>query len=834
MVDYRELEEESEELCDAFALPIFSGEHELPNAFRAILYLAGLFWLFLGIGIVSDIFMGAIEVITSNQKEILLPDGKKITVKVWNPTIANLSLMALGSSAPEILLNVIEICVLNNFYAGELGPSTIVGSAAFNLLCIIAVCIIGIADGDGRLIKDLNVFYVTAASSIFAYLWLLVILVGFSPNVVQVWEAILTFIFFPCLLIAAFLADKGIFTSSKIDPKGDERLVEVKSPRISGKTGRKASAHEVANMLHVASIQVGQTPKDQDQLARLLAAKILAETKPTRAQLRMNAVRMMVGAKRVVPGQKTQEEAQRLFKKRKSLDGADKFGAPNKTSPENVGPEIQFEAAAYCVLEGDGYCEVLVTRFPAEGQSAVSYHTKPGTATPGEDYEETSGTLVFMKGETKQSIKVKVYDDDECEEDETFSIMLSQPEGARLGACTTTEVTIIDDDEPGELGFRPEDASVNVLESKPHVSINVSRLNGASGQVSCRYSTEDKTARAGRDYVGTEGTLVFAAGEVKKILEIPILNAHQYEKKVHFKLTLSDIVGPRMDMHFSDITECIVSIVNDHEMKTMVDNVTQLLQLNLQKFEVGQGTYASQFKEALEVEGDEDGPTAKDYIMHCITVPWKLLFATIPPTSYGGGWVCFCVSLMYIGGVTVLVGDMASLFGCVIGLSDAVTAITVVALGTSLPDTFASMAAAKIDEYADAAIGNVTGSNSVNVFLGIGLPWSIAAIYWSCQSVVPEKWQNLYGGPNGPGTSLDLYTQYPNGAFAVPAGSLGFSVGIFTCFAAACLILLFIRRKYVGYELGGDKKYKQLSCAFLVFLWSVYVILSALKSYGHI
>lgn len=56
-------------------------------------------------------------------------------------------------------------------------------------------------------------------------------------------------------------------------------------------------------------------------------------------------------------------------------------------------------------------------------------------------------------------------------------------------------------------------------------------------------------------------------------------------------------------------------------------------------------------------------------------------------------------------------------------------AITFVALGTSLPDTFASKAAAVGERYADNAIGNVTGSNSVNVFLGLGLPWLIAAIF---------------------------------------------------------------------------------------------------------
>lgn len=44
-------------------------------------------------------------------------------------------------------------------------------------------------------------------------------------------------------------------------------------------------------------------------------------------------------------------------------------------------------------------------------------------------------------------------------------------------------------------------------------------------------------------------------------------------------------------------------------------------------------------------------------------------------------------------------------------------------------DTFASKVAAVQDKYADASVGNVTGSNAVNVFLGIGIAWSIGAIY---------------------------------------------------------------------------------------------------------
>ena len=101
----------------------------------------------------------------------------------------------------------------------------------------------------------------------------------------------------------------------------------------------------------------------------------------------------------------------------------------------------------------------------------------------------------------------------------------------------------------------------------------------------------------------------------------------------------------------------------------------------------------------------------------------------------GGGWPCFFVSLGMIGLLTAIVGDLAGIFGCLVGLKDSVTAITFVALGTSLPDTFASKAAATAERTADNAIGNVTGSNSVNVFLGLGLPWLIASIFWSAKVI---------------------------------------------------------------------------------------------------
>jgi hypothetical protein len=70
----------------------------------------------------------------------------------------------------------------------------------------------------------------------------------------------------------------------------------------------------------------------------------------------------------------------------------------------------------------------------------------------------------------------------------------------------------------------------------------------------------------------------------------------------------------------------------------------------------------------IEGGGDDDdegggapGTVAK--VLHDLTLPFNICFAFVPPTDYGGGWVCFCVALIFIGGVTALVGDLVALFG---------------------------------------------------------------------------------------------------------------------------------------------------------------------------
>lgn len=68
-----------------------------------------------------------------------------------------------------------------------------------------------------------------------------------------------------------------------------------------------------------------------------------------------------------------------------------------------------------------------------------------------------------------------------------------------------------------------------------------------------------------------------------------------------------------------------------------------------------------------------------------------------------------------------LVVDSASLLAKEIGISERMISLTIIALGTSLPELVTSTVATKKGEY-DIAIGNVVGSNIFNIGIVIGLP----------------------------------------------------------------------------------------------------------------
>ncbi|XP_029387064.1 sodium/calcium exchanger 1 isoform X11 [Mus pahari] len=859
---------------------------------RATVYFVAMVYMFLGVSIIADRFMSSIEVITSQEKEITIkkPNGEttKTTVRIWNETVSNLTLMALGSSAPEILLSVIEVCG-HNFTAGDLGPSTIVGSAAFNMFIIIALCVYVVPDGETRKIKHLRVFFVTAAWSIFAYTWLYIILSVSSPGVVEVWEGLLTFFFFPICVVFAWVADRRLLFYKYVYKRyraGKQRgmIIEHEGDRPASKTeiemdGKVVNSH-VDNFLDGALVlEVDERDQDDEEARREMARilkelkqkhpekeieqlielanyQVLSQQQKSRAFYRIQATRLMTGAGNILKRHAADQARKAVSMHEVNMDMAE-------NDPVS---KVFFEQGTYQCLENCGTVALTIMRRGGDLNNTVfvDFRTEDGTANAGSDYEFTEGTVIFKPGETQKEIRVGIIDDDIFEEDENFLVHLSNvrvslevsEDGilesnhasaiACLGSPNTATITIFDDDHAGIFTF--EEPVTHVSESIGIMEVKVLRTSGARGNVIIPYKTIEGTARGGgEDFEDTCGELEFQNDEIVKTISVKVIDDEEYEKnktffieigeprlvemsekKGGFTLTeeyddkqpltskeeeerrIAEMGRPILGEH----TKLEVIIEESYEFKSTVDKLIKKTNLALV---VGTNSWREQFIEAITVSAGEDDdddecgeeklPSCFDYVMHFLTVFWKVLFAFVPPTEYWNGWACFIVSILMIGLLTAFIGDLASHFGCTIGLKDSVTAVVFVALGTSVPDTFASKVAATQDQYADASIGNVTGSNAVNVFLGIGVAWSIAAIYHAA---------------NGE-------------QFKVSPGTLAFSVTLFTIFAFINVgVLLYRRRPEIGGELGGPRTAKLLTSSLFVLLWLLYIFFSSLEAYCHI
>ncbi|CAL8334402.1 unnamed protein product [Lota lota] len=829
---------------------------------RATIYFLGMMYMFLGVSIIADRFMASIEVITSQERQITIrkANGEKMVtrVRVWNETVSNLTLMALGSSAPEILLSVVEVCG-HNFEAGQLGPNTIVGSAAFNMFVIIGLCVSVIPEGEHRKVKHLRVFFVTAAWSIFAYTWLYLILAVISPGIVEVWEGLVTLCFFPVCVGFAYVADrrllfykymhkryragkhKGMIIEtegeperlSKVDLEIDGRMAVPPEDELQGERNEEEGGREMARILK--ELKVLHPEKEPEQLVEQACSRLLSQQ-----QYGCQAGRGVTGPGNVL---KKQDQAKRGFH----------HNISSQASLNHFPSQIFFEPDSYRCVERCGAVVLRVVRRGGQPHHsvAVDYHTEDGTAKAGADYRFTQGTVSFQPGETEKEITVDIMDDDVFEEEEHFLVHLSNvrgtgegsgPQGSGLGLPCSARITILDDDHAGIFTF--QDPVVTVSESVGLLEVKVVRTQGARGAVALPYRTLEGTARGGgEDFEDTHGVLEFEDEQIVKTIQINVVDDEDYEKNKNLFLEIgeprllemsgrkegagkeesvskqeercvAELGRPRLGEH----TRLEVIIEESYEFKNLVDKLVKKTNLALV---IGTNSWRDQFRDAITVnpgddddsEEEQDGqvgkrlPSCFDYIMHFLTVFWKLLFAVVPPTDYCNGWACFVVSISTIGLLTAFIGDLASHFGCTVGLKDSVTAVVFVALGTSVPDTFASKVAAIQDQYADASIGNVTGSNAVNVFLGIGVAWSIAAVYHQAQG----NW------------------------FRVDPGTLAFSVTLFTVFALVCVaVLMWRRRPEIGGELGGPRGPKVLTSCLFFSLWLVYIVLSSLEAYCHI
>ncbi|CAC5412239.1 SLC8A [Mytilus coruscus] len=809
--------------CEGFIL--LPAENLWHEGVRGFLYLLAMLYLFLGVAVASDIFMNSIEVMTSKKRTIkrVDPDNPEkvvtIEVLVWNETVANLTLMALGSSAPEILLAVIEqILVLGEDQGDSLGTFTIIGSAAFNLFVITSICIVSVPAPDVKFIKEFGVFLTTTFYSVFAYVWMLLVVQVISPGEIEWWEAWVTIAFMPLFVLHSYAQDSGWWChkcckgASVSDETGDKPAIRVFThhARKGSITGHAVPGQEL-HMLEAAHRNKAHQLSDHTDTESIDSKHGVSKHGDTkvfaRARFRHAVVSAMTGHKPTKRhGSAGKTRMSDIVSAVQGIQDVSKKGV--MPSYDQLYGKFTFSSQVYEVLESKGLLEidVLFHRKIPVGRSSgglqimgilngqtvmmnetivdqkfkdvsVEYETREGSAKAGSKFKYTSGTLKFAENEYKKTVTIPIIQDNQYTGNADFFILLKNPSsGAGIGDPSVGRVNIVDDDAPGEFQFK--DSHVFAKDGK--ISVKIIREKGYDGKVTLEYSTHDVTAVGGeslkeKDYVAVDHSLIeFKHQEKSKTIDIKVNKEAKFEHGQGSKSFIVTIKNPSVGAKVGK-TATVVCHINKESLDDRIAGVVADME------EEEDMTWGGQFYNAFTIGGekDEEGndirPKWHEFLLHFLTFFWKVVGACIPPTKYLGAWPAFVLSLLYIGVLTLFIQQLAGLLGCVIGLETSVTGITLIALGTSLPDTFASRTAAKQDEHADAAIGNITGSNSVNVFLGLGLPWVLATMY-------------------------GIHVDKP---YKVKTGNLTVSVIIFCVLAVICIATLILRRKLVGGELGG-------------------------------
>jgi len=189
------------------------------RVFFIIIWLLLIVWVFIGLAIIcDDFFVPSLEIISERLN--LTED------------VAGATFMAAGSSAPELFTSIAGVS-----FESDVGVGTIVGSAIFNLLIIIALSAAlskEVLHIDWRPLARDSIFY---AVSIFMFIWF-----AWDAQLL-LWECGVLF-FAYCVYVAVMFVNKPLMRfltaigkcCSKVGPKEDNEMVKIHESNADGES----------------------------------------------------------------------------------------------------------------------------------------------------------------------------------------------------------------------------------------------------------------------------------------------------------------------------------------------------------------------------------------------------------------------------------------------------------------------------------------------------------------------------------------------------------------------------------------------------------------------
>ena len=268
------------------------------------------------------------------------------------------------------------------------------------MLVISAVCVMGIAPGEVRAIKDRAVFATTAAFSLFAYGWLVFILVYSSPNIVTIGEGVATLAFMPLLVGVAYTVDQRYHLGECIRScccfkcccggKKTGQGQELVGFTSAGKPITKDEIWKAYTKLKAANPELAAGGE--------MDAMVLSMFQPPKsaAYYRVNSVRDALGKGSDGSRRKSMVADQR---RRSSM-----IAGCNSSFERAI---MQFEHASVTVKEAHAFVELSVTRSGnLEVPAKATFRTRGSASVDGMAVEETEGLVSFGAWQPSSFVRI--------------------------------------------------------------------------------------------------------------------------------------------------------------------------------------------------------------------------------------------------------------------------------------------------------------------------------------------------------------------------------------------------------------------------------------------
>ena len=197
------------------------------------------------------------------------------------------------------------------------------------------------------------------------------------------------------------------------------------------------------------------------------------------------------------------------------------------------------------VVEGNGGFTVVsftLTLSAVSGKPiSVNLTALAGTATSPSDYNFFPTIGNVPAGVTSAPVFFPIIGETVFEDDETFTVSLSNPSNATIDRGTATITIQNDDPVPG---IRINDVTLTETNSGTR-SFNflVSLTNASSKQITVQFETADGSAKSTSDYGAGQGTLLWAPGIINRVVTVPVTGELLVEPDENFFVNLTNPTG---------------------------------------------------------------------------------------------------------------------------------------------------------------------------------------------------------------------------------------------------------------------------------------------------